>query len=63
MSPNRKLKSKIVEQYGTQSDFAQALGADDSRISRVVCGRRIIPSEEQKRWAEKLGTTPEELFT
>jgi plasmid maintenance system antidote protein VapI len=35
---NLILKAKIVENYGTQADFAQVIGIDETIVSRVVRG-------------------------
>ena len=52
---NRKLKAKIVERFGTQSDFSAAINEDESNVSRVVRGRRTLPEENRKIWAKALG--------
>ena len=59
---NKQLRVKIIEQFGTQSDFAQALRIDDSAVSRVIRGRRRLRREDEERWADILGCSPEELF-
>jgi transcriptional regulator with XRE-family HTH domain len=59
---NRKLKAKIVEHFGTQADFAQAVKIDETVVSRVVRGRRILQAEIQKQWADALQTKTCELF-
>ena len=59
---NLKLKSKIVEKYGTQSDFAPVVNEDETIISRVIRGRRELNPEKQKIWADVLGCEPKELF-
>ncbi len=59
---NRKLKGKIVELYGSQSNFAQKIGADETYISRVVNGRRELDKKEQRRWARALKVNMEEFF-
>ena len=51
---NRRLKAKIVERFGTQADFAQALGVDEALVSRVVRGRRSLSTENKKLWMRKL---------
>ena len=58
----RKLKAKIVEEFGTQADFAPIIKTDETIISRVVCGRRTLPVETQKRWAAALGCKATDLF-
>ena len=42
---NLKLKSQIILKYGSQSNFAQALRADETIISRVIHGRRELDKE------------------
>ena len=37
---NKKLKAKIFEKFGTQADFAEAIGENDTIVSKVVRGRR-----------------------
>jgi len=59
---NRKLKAKIVEHFGTQSDFAQAIGADETIISRIIRGRRMLSPEKQIIWAKALGCKPKDIF-
>lgn len=59
---NRKLKAKIVEKFGTQADFAQVVKIDETIVSRVVRGRRILQADTQKQWANVLQTQPCELF-
>jgi plasmid maintenance system antidote protein VapI len=48
---NRKLKARIIEVYGSQADFSQAIGVDEARISRIVRNRRKLQAEEMERWA------------
>lgn len=43
-----RLKMKILEQYGSQRNFAQALRKSDDWLSRIVIGIRK-PSEDEKR--------------
>lgn len=59
---NKKLKGKIVERFGTQSDFAHKIGVDESVVSRVVRERIILDSKIQKKWARVLKCRAEELF-
>lgn len=57
-----KLKACIIEQFETQADFAQALGIDETLVSRIVCGRRVLGSKDRKRWARLLKCKNEDLF-
>jgi hypothetical protein len=59
---NLRLKAKIVEIYRTQADFAQAVGIDDTIVSKIVCGRRDLPVEKQEKWAALLGDNRNRLF-
>ena len=56
---NLNLKFRILEKFRTQSDFAQAVGCNESRISRVIHGRRELEPELQFEWARVLGCSPE----
>lgn len=59
---NWKLKEKIIDKFGTQSDFAQALNNADGVVSKVVRGRRDLDQAEQKRWADLLEADVGDLF-
>ena len=59
---NRPLRIAIVERYNTQADFAQAIGCDDARVSRVVRGRKELSPEEREKWAHALNREAEDLF-
>ena len=59
---NRKLKARIIEKFGSQSDFSEAIKMQESTISRVVRGRRELNEEDQKIWAEVLDTELKDLF-
>ena len=59
---NKKLKARIIEKFGSQADFAQAIQVDETLVSRIVRGRRILASDVQKKWAKALGCKPKDLF-
>jgi len=59
---NRKLKGRIVEVFGSQSDFAMNIGENESAVSRVIRGRRELNRESQVIWATALECKPEEIF-
>ena len=56
------LKIKILQLYGTQADFAQQIGSDDSFVSKVIRERRKLDPINQEKWAAALGCEPSELF-
>ena len=60
---NKKLKAKIIELFGTQGDFAQAIKEDESVVSRVIRGRRSPNHEQREKWAAVLDCKPEQLFS
>ena len=55
---NKKLKAKIVERFGTQADFAQKIQVDESIVSRIVRGRRVLSPEDQAKWCKVLNCDP-----
>jgi ribosome-binding protein aMBF1 (putative translation factor) len=59
---NQKLKAKIIEMFGTQSDFSQAIKEDESVVSRIIRGRRIPDDEQIRKWAAALGCKPDQIF-
>lgn len=59
---NKPLKARIIEVFGTQADFAEAIEDHESNISRVIRGRKALSKKEQKHWADILRCTPENIF-
>jgi len=59
---NKKLKAKIVENFGSQVNFAQVIKTDETIISRVVCGRRSLPVDVQGKWADILHCKIKDIF-
>ena len=59
---NLKLKARIIERFGTQADFGEAIGLDDSIISKIIRGRRTLDPEWQLIWAKALGCDPKDIF-
>jgi plasmid maintenance system antidote protein VapI len=59
---NKKLKAKIIEKFGTQAEFAQAIKTDETIISRIIRGRRTLDSDKQFIWAKALGCKPKDIF-
>lgn len=59
---NRKLKARIIEFYGTQSDFAERIEEDESVVSRVVRARKNLTFADRQRWAKALNCSVAELF-
>ena len=60
---NNRLKARIFEVFGTQGDYAQEIGEDETLVSKVICGRRTLSFEKQKEWAKPLGRKPQDIFS
>lgn len=59
---NKKLKAKIILEFGTQEDFAQAIGERSTVVSNVVRNRRNISPHKQLEWALALKCLPVDIF-
>ena len=59
---NKRLKARIIEGFGTQSDFAEVARTHESVVSRVVRGRQRLSEDSQRLWAKLLGCKARELF-
>ncbi len=59
---NNVLKAKIIERFGTQIEFAQAIGASPPHVSMVVRDWQKLSAGDQKRWAEALGCKVSDIF-
>jgi DNA-binding XRE family transcriptional regulator len=59
---NLALKTRILEQFGSQADFAPEVGLREDRLSRFVTGREKPKPEQAKRIAEKLDCAVEDIF-
>ncbi len=59
---NNILKAMIIKVYGSQGDFSDAIGVNESFTSRVIHGRKELSKSEKLRWAKRLKCRPEEIF-
>ena len=60
---NKILKGKIVEKYGSQFEFALAIGEHEAVVSRIIRNHRELSPEDRLKWSNKLGCDdPEKLF-
>ena len=57
----RKLEGLIVEKFGTQSNFAEALGWSNSRVSARLNGTAKFSTEDIKLWSNVLGIPADEI--
>jgi plasmid maintenance system antidote protein VapI len=58
-----ELRIEILRKFQTQGDFAMAVGCHESTVSRVLRGRKLLTSQDHKRWADVLGCNPTLLLT
>lgn len=49
-----KLKGRIIEKYGTQGNFAKALGVVQMTVSRKLNGSVSFSREDMLIWADLL---------
>jgi len=59
---NMRLKLKIIEEHGSQSNFAQAARIREPVVSRVINQKHELSEDEKRKWARKLGCPVEGLF-
>ncbi len=59
---NKRLKSRIVLKFGTQEDFAEAIGERPTVVSNVIRGRRKISEHKQLDWAMALKCRITDVF-
>lgn len=56
-----KLRGRIVEKYGTQEKFAEALGMTKQGISLKMTGKTAFSQNDINRWCELLGIKTEQI--
>ena len=56
----RKLKGRIVEKYGTQTAFAEAVGLSVNSMSKKMNCHVPITSTEIAEWSKLLDIKPEQ---
>ena len=54
MRKNRKVRARIIELFGSQWQFAQALGIHESLVSHVLRGKRELGEEDREESARLL---------
>lgn len=59
---NLFLKARIIERFGTQTDFAKILGLSEDRLSKYIHGRLLPKEEERQLIAKKLECPESEVF-
>jgi len=59
---NLRLKTRILERFGTQFNVARALGMSEDRLSRIIHGRKEPTPEEMKEICRILSARQEDIF-
>ena len=49
-----KLRGRIIEKYGTQENFAEAIGLSTNSISKKMTGKTGFSQKDIESWSEKL---------
>lgn len=57
---NQRLKGRIVECFGTQQAFSEAVGVSLVSISKKLNGKTKFSVVDKHEWARLLGLSPEE---
>jgi plasmid maintenance system antidote protein VapI len=52
---NKELRLRIFELFDYQAYFAEAVGMDESKVSRILQGRKKLRSDESENWQKVLG--------
>lgn len=56
-----KLRGKIVEKFGSQKEFAKALGTSEVTVSRKLNCESGFSRKDIQRWSELLGIAHEDI--
>ena len=56
-----KLRGKIVEKYGTQEEFARAIGISRNSLSLKMTGKTGISQADIIKWSELLEIKADEI--
>jgi len=62
MDLNKRLKGKIITEFGTQADFAQKISVDETYVSKIIRGRRELSDVEKRDWAATLCCDVKDIF-
>lgn len=56
-----KLRGRIVEKYGTQEKFAEALGITKQWLSVKMTGKSPFNQKEMRQWCDLLDIPDDEI--
>lgn len=55
------LRGRIVEKYGTQQDFCEALGMSPTTVSKKMTGQTGFSQKDIERWCKLLDIRLDEI--
>ncbi len=58
----RKLKGRIVEKFGSQSEFAKALGISENTVSKKMQNKSEFDKDNMVKWARLLEIDTSEFY-
>ncbi len=58
---SRRIKARIIELYGSQWQFAHAIGVQESIVSKVLTGKILLSESAMKTWAKALCVNEREI--
>lgn len=58
----RKIRSRIIEKFGSQEALARKMGIDQTQFSRILNGWRKPTIEQREEIARELDIDADELF-
>ena len=61
MFDTSKLRGRIVEKFGSQGRFAEAVGRSQAYISGVLNGKRYLEQRDINAWVDILDIEPAEI--
>lgn len=57
----QKLRGRIIEKYGTQGNFAKAIGLSEQTITAKMNGRTGFSQADMTAWSELLDIKPSKI--
>lgn len=61
ISKNAKLKGRIIEIYGSQIEFAKAIGVTDTTVNYKLNGKRDLSQDDIAKWVKALKIPTQEI--
>lgn len=62
MYETSKLRGRIVEKYGSQAKFAEAVGCSLSFLSQYLNGKKKLNQPRMDKWVEALDIDSDDIY-